>query len=129
MKIEGSPRWGWAGRALGVGVGVVTADILGVPFRCPFHAATGLWCAGCGGTRAARALARFDVVAALDAHPLVVAAVPALVVLLVSVRLRSAASRFVHRRPVLIFAALSAFAIARNIPVDGAALLAPSSSE
>lgn len=45
---------------------------------CPFHAATGLWCPGCGLTRAVHRLLRADVLGALSFNvfvPLVVAGV------------------------------------------------------
>ena len=37
---------------------------------CPFHALTGLYCPGCGGTRALAALARGQVLQSLWLHPL-----------------------------------------------------------
>ncbi len=40
-------------------------------FPCMFHAMTGLYCPGCGGTRAVRALLRGDVLMSFQYHPLV----------------------------------------------------------
>jgi hypothetical protein len=51
----------------------VPREALPLP-RCAFHALTGRPCLSCGGTRAARALARLDLGAALRANPLVAAA-------------------------------------------------------
>jgi hypothetical protein len=55
-------------------VGVVTPGE-GRTIPCPFHAATGLWCPGCGMTRAAHRLLRADLLGALSFNvfvPLVV---------------------------------------------------------
>lgn len=55
-------------------VGVVTPGE-GRTIPCPFHAATGLWCPGCGMTRAVHRLLRADLLGALSINvfvPLVV---------------------------------------------------------
>jgi len=66
------------GMALVLAIGALAAAAL-IPFvpwlapllpPCPFHALTGLPCPGCGTTRAALALARGDVAAALGWNPL-----------------------------------------------------------
>ena len=38
---------------------------------CLFHTLTGLYCPGCGGTRAAEALLRGDIISSILLHPLV----------------------------------------------------------
>lgn len=43
---------------------------------CPFHALTGLWCPGCGTTRALHELLRGDLAAASELNPLMVVALP-----------------------------------------------------
>lgn len=43
---------------------------------CPFHAITGLWCPGCGTTRAMHALVHGDLAAAFGFNPLMVLALP-----------------------------------------------------
>lgn len=43
----------------------------GGPTLCPFHLITGLWCPGCGLTRAAGALARGQVGDAITWHPMI----------------------------------------------------------
>ena len=65
-------RGAWAplavGGALAAGVayvGLVTPG-RGRTIPCPFHAATGLWCPGCGMTRAVHRLVRGDVIGALS---------------------------------------------------------------
>jgi len=56
-----------AGAAAALGFLLLTVGPSGlVPFRCPFLAVTGLPCPLCGGTRAAEALARGDLVHALE---------------------------------------------------------------
>lgn len=40
-------------------------------FPCLFHLMTGLYCPGCGGTRAVRALLRGDLAMSFQYHPLV----------------------------------------------------------
>lgn len=54
-----------------------TAGSYGV---CPFLAATGLWCPGCGGLRAVHELTGLDVASAWAMNPLVVVGVPLVVV-------------------------------------------------
>ena len=43
----------------------------GQGFPCLFHLMTGLYCPGCGGTRAVRALLRGDLAMSFQYHPLV----------------------------------------------------------
>lgn len=50
---------------------------------CPFHAITGLFCPGCGITRALHALVHFDLARAFAMNALVVASLPLLAVMVV----------------------------------------------
>lgn len=69
---------------LAAALAALAALLLGFPpgrppflaWRCPFYAATGLQCAGCGATRALQALARGQLQAAWALNPLLVAALP-----------------------------------------------------
>ena len=95
---------------------------------CVLHDLTGLYCPGCGGTRAMHALMHGHVRQAVAFNPMIFVAVP----LGAATLLRAA--WIPDRSPKnvlspawiwLIFAALVAFWIARNIPVYPFTLLAP----
>nr|WP_245997771.1 DUF2752 domain-containing protein [Streptomyces armeniacus] len=114
-------------------VGAVDPNRPGRYPACPLLQLTGIYCPGCGGLRTAHAVAHGDLVAALGANALVVAAF--LVFAAVWLRWSWAALR---RRPVLSLGALSpvrprvvhwwvlgglvlVFSVVRNLPL-GAAL-------
>nr|WP_296763584.1 DUF2752 domain-containing protein [Rhodococcus sp. (in: high G+C Gram-positive bacteria)] len=96
---------------------------------CPFHALTGLWCPGCGTTRAAGDLVRGDVSAALSSNVLAVLLFGigvAAWMLWVGARVRGRPLGF--GRPPLWFVVTglvvsAAFTIVRNLPVGN--MLAP----
>ena len=46
-------------------------DLLSCVPRCPFHALTGFYCPGCGGTRALRCLLQGNLLQSFRHHPLV----------------------------------------------------------
>lgn len=46
-------------------------DRLGIGSDCAFHSLTGLYCPGCGGTRAVRELLRGNLLMSFQYHPLV----------------------------------------------------------
>ncbi len=102
----------------------------GVSIACPFHAATGWWCPGCGLTRATHHLLQGDLVGALSRHLLA----PAVLVVGLWAWLAwwwpSVGGRPVpglNRVPARIWGALGAcwiaFAVLRN--VDAFSALAP----
>jgi hypothetical protein len=66
--------WRSAVGAAGVTVAAYVAAVdpadAGLRVPCPFHAATGWWCPGCGLTRATHHLLHGDVLAALSYHAL-----------------------------------------------------------
>lgn len=94
LEVEGPPPVEWLQRAWGrhapslsaAAAGGYAAGVLAVdPFRahtvaCPFLGLTGLWCPGCGSTRAVHELLHGDVAGSLACHPLVL---PAIVLLAV----------------------------------------------
>lgn len=67
---------GWCCIALAIGI-VVLNDVFDIKLAslmppCLFHHFTGLYCFGCGGTRAVFALVRGDILKSLFYHPIVV---------------------------------------------------------
>jgi hypothetical protein len=103
---------------------------------CPLHEATGLWCPGCGATRASYQLFRGDVVEALHHNALWVVLAP-LVVWQVGVwalRAWGVRARWLKTvplgRPVVgaFLVALVAFTVVRNLPLDAVEVLNPRSS-
>ena len=121
-----------------VGAGVGAAGILwkfdprtaGFFPPCPFHAATGLYCPGCGSTRALHALAHGDLGAALRCNALMTVTLPLLLVLATGEFLLPSVgggwSSAVPARWVWTFFGVTvAFWVARNLPVYPFALLAP----
>jgi len=90
---------------------------------CPFHAITGLFCPGCGITRALHALVHFDLVRALAMNALVVLSLPLLAVMAVQgftqrALLPKSVARVVFDGRWWI-GALLVFGIARNLPGFG----------
>jgi hypothetical protein len=94
----------------------------GATYECPLYAATGLYCPGCGGTRAVYDLAHGDVAGAMSMNPLFTVAVPLLAVLWIRWVLRGQGVTLREwpfptwaaiALPVVIFG----FAILRNIPI------------
>ena len=128
-----------AGPVLGLaGAGLAGAVLLrfvdptrpgsGLP-PCPFHWATGLYCPGCGATRAMHALAHFDLAAALAMNPLLVLALPAIALLLAD-RAGWLPAGWDTRRWRLLDARawavlVSGVALARNLPWAPFSWLAP----
>jgi hypothetical protein len=110
-------------------VGVAAATAADVAFdpahrdvpMCPFHAAFGWWCPLCGGLRAANALARGDLGAALHANAVLVCALPLLALYWLDWRSRS--KRGLRARPLgrvgvaAVVAVLVLFTVVRNLPV------------
>ena len=105
-----------------LGVGVAGALLLS-GYRCPFHAITGWWCPGCGGTRAMLALLHGDVAGAWRDNALALTLFPlALAVgLAPSARVQRLLSR--HQTVVIAVAVVItlAFTLARNTLAPGLA--------
>lgn len=98
------------------------ARLWGMGIPCVFHAVTGLWCPGCGVSRACLRLLALDIPGALRANALVVAALPVGIVLAAVrvgryVRTGSArGGRWEERAWLALAVALLAFGVARNLP-------------
>ena len=93
----------------------------GSPFPpCPFRAITGLFCPGCGITRALHALVHFDLARALAMNAMLVLSLPLLAVMVLQgytgrTLLPRAAARVVFDGRWWI-AAMAAFGVLRNVP-------------
>jgi hypothetical protein len=95
---------------------------------CPFHAATGLWCPGCGMTRAVHHLVNGDLAAALSSN-LLLPVVLAIAVWGWLAWWRPSFPRIGAALPGWVWPALAAaalcFGVLRNLPVDALQTLAP----
>lgn len=98
----------------------------GAYLPCPFRILTGLWCPGCGLTRATHHLLRGDVLQAIRFNLFVVVVLGALTAVWMAWMLGSIgrptnwARRFPVRAQAVAGAVLMAFAVVRNLPgVDG----------
>lgn len=89
---------------------------------CPFHALTGLWCPGCGTTRALGDLTRGDIAAAASSNVVaVVVAVGALAVWALWLWARCTGRplefpRFNRPTVIVLIAVLTVFTVVRNTP-------------
>lgn len=89
---------------------------------CPFHAVTGLWCPGCGTTRAFGDLTRGDIVAAASSNVVaVVCVVVAVGVWGLWLRARWTQTPLTVPHPnraavAVLFALLTVFTVVRNTP-------------
>lgn len=94
---------------------------------CPLHFTTGLHCPGCGTGRALHALVHGDLARAIRLNVLAVAAIPVFLALAARAALRPA-----ERLPVpplwlriAVYVFLVTFFVARNLPIEPFASLAP----
>jgi hypothetical protein len=96
---------------------------------CPLHALTGLYCPGCGSTRALHALLHGDVPTALSMNPLLVIALPLLAAMALNAAgWRPAGTQRLWRalgQPLPWLVVLLGFAVLRNLPWAPFAWLAP----
>ena len=82
---------------------------------CPIHAATGLWCPGCGDTRAAIALLNGDIQLAAHYNILLVSA-PVLILIALLVARSKNAKKLIRAYVILLAVGVTLFTIARNLP-------------
>lgn len=99
---------------------------------CPFHALTGFYCPGCGSQRAFSALVHGELISALHYNLLMVACLPllfysAFIFVLNSLRRKELVQKIFYSVSFVrwLFVVVVLFWIARNIPVQPFALLAP----
>lgn len=96
---------------------------------CPFHWLTGIYCPGCGATRALHALVHGDMAAALAMNPLLVVALPVVVLMLAHVagwlpaRWLGLVRRLSDARPWAVL--IISYAVLRNLPWEPFRWLAP----
>lgn len=98
------------------------------PFRCPVRALTGFDCPGCGSTRCLSALARGDLLTAVDHNLLVVVVVVAAVVAaglwVARQSLRLPVPALPTLRPTAALWGLGTFTLLRAVPLAGLSWLA-----
>ncbi len=98
---------------------------------CPLHAATGLWCPGCGATRASYLLLHGDVAGALHFNALWVVLAPFALYQAIAFGGEAFGVRWLRRIPlsqpliVGLLASLIGFGVIRNLPFDALHLLNP----
>lgn len=96
---------------------------------CPFHAFTGLYCPGCGATRALHALVHADIPTALAMNPLLVLGIPFVGLMALSAAGWNppALGRFrqIFGNPKLWLVLLPGYWVARNLPWEPFSWLAP----
>ncbi|MGE0140355.1 MAG: DUF2752 domain-containing protein [Ilumatobacteraceae bacterium] len=101
---------------------------------CTFHRLTGWWCPGCGLTRGVHHLLRGDVIGALGSNVFTPFVVIAVVAAWASWARRSfgfspsrlrAGAHVRQRAGACIIVAMAAYSVARNLPFDPFAALAP----
>ena len=140
--------WGWAGRASLLVLAVAATGTAGAAISsalhragglhlaslappCLFHSLTGLHCPGCGSTRAFFHIARGEPLAAVGSNPLLVLALPLLLLAVLESHTAGAGQagvRRIVRSPVIgwgFAVATILFAVLRNIPFGPFRWLAP----
>lgn len=138
-RVDRLPRWlGPASTTAVVATGGAlvasrnpTTDSIFPP--CPLYAFTGIYCPGCGSTRATHALLNGDLIAAFDFNPLMVIAIPVLA--FAFVRWWASAFGQSSARPLelrlapqaiwALFAVVVVFGVARNLPWSVLSWMAP----
>ncbi len=98
---------------------------------CPLHATTGLWCPGCGATRASFLLLHGDVASALHFNALWVVLAPLALYQAVAFAGEAFGVRWLRRIPLTqpviagLLVALLGFGVVRNLPLDALEVLNP----
>ena len=101
---------------------------------CPLHASTGLWCPGCGATRASYLLLNGDLAGALHFNALWVVLAPFALYQAVAFAGEAFGVRWLRRIPltqtviVALIASLIGFGVVRNLPFDAFEVLNPLAS-
>lgn len=126
-----------AGTLLAVLAGVTVWVLVRNPLRntvfppCPLHATTGLWCPGCGATRASYLVLQGDIASAMHFNALWVVLAPFALYQAVAFAGEAWGVRWLRRIPmtqtviVALLATLIGFGIIRNLPFDVFEVLNP----
>ena len=88
---------------------------------CPLYRTTGLFCPGCGSTRALHQLSHGNLWAAIRFNPLAVAALPVLALLVIRPQPQWLGARWIW----ILLVVVIAFGVLRNLPWYPWTLLAP----
>jgi hypothetical protein len=127
---------------IAIGLGTASLLVIAVLFRfdpsdstiypvCLFHKFTGLNCPGCGSLRALHHLTHGEFAAALHCNPLLVVALPVLVLALIRMQIGQPDSRFdtsIFARPAFLWAICAiviVFGVLRNVPAPAFAWMSP----
>ena len=99
---------------------------------CPFYYITGLYCPGCGSSRALHQLLHGNLLMALDLNPLMVLSIPFVLYLLISTAdIRIRGKRIFQRIPfkkgfyAMLLSVIIVYWVIRNLPFYPFNLLAP----
>ena len=118
--------------ALAAGIAILSdASPLWLPSPpCPFHEMTGLYCPGCGSTRAIRRILRCDLVGAFRCNPFLVLLAPFFFWQLVLWFYDLARDERPFRQSsywfaIVVVATALVFTVARNIPLESLEWLRP----
>ena len=99
---------------------------------CPFYYLTGLYCPGCGTSRAIHQLLHGKFLYALNLNPLMVLSIPFIIYLLASRLKIKIGSRLIFKRVIftkgfyrILIVVIVLYGILRNLPVFPFSILAP----
>jgi uncharacterized protein DUF2752 len=124
MALSTAPSRGRLYTALGTGAafaGVLAYIGFGDPHRpnfflpCPFHAATGLWCPGCGGLRMMHDVLHLDFAAAIVDNFVALIGLPLLLVWILACR-SNGRPWMTRASAVVIIAIAVTWTVVRNLP-------------
>ena len=97
--------------------------------KCVFHEITGLYCPGCGAARAFHALIHGDFLAALDLNPLLVIALPVIIVMIILEIVGYFRDRryglFPMWQALALVVVIVVYTVLRNLPIEPFTYLAP----